>query len=327
MLALYRSRAPGRGARRLPGHAGGRSSTSSGSSRAPRCGSSSRRSLRQDATLGGLARAPPEDHQAARGAAQDGDRFCSRTCPAISSGPGAARGCDRAAWSRIRDGLESHGATIEQRAGDEVMAVFGVPDSNEDDALRAARAALEVRSRDRGSTDVLEQAGRGRIDLRVGDRRRARYSPGPTLRGTASSPGLPSGWQSGSNRRALPARSWSATEALGLLGDTVETEPFQGARPGDRRVLGIVEGAPALARHLEVALVGREHELAALRAAFERVAGEGALPSVHDHRGGRDRKNATRGRADLERSGRKRPRSSAAAPRTGRVRAICRWRR
>jgi class 3 adenylate cyclase/tetratricopeptide (TPR) repeat protein len=43
--------------------------------------------------------------------------------------------------------IEAHGGTVEKFAGDAVMAAFGVPVAHEDDALRAARAALEIVSR------------------------------------------------------------------------------------------------------------------------------------------------------------------------------------
>ena len=48
--------------------------------------------------------------------------------------------------------LERHGGTVEKFVGDAVMAVFGIPVASEDDALRAARAAVELR-------DVIHELG------------------------------------------------------------------------------------------------------------------------------------------------------------------------
>ena len=48
-------------------------------------------------------------------------------------------------FERMKGIVESHGGSVEKFIGDAVMAVFGVPAVHEDDALRACRAAVEMR--------------------------------------------------------------------------------------------------------------------------------------------------------------------------------------
>ena len=61
------------------------------------------------------------------------------------SDPEALRALLARYFERMKEIVESHGGTVEKFIGDAVMAVFGVPRVHEDDALRACRAAIEMR--------------------------------------------------------------------------------------------------------------------------------------------------------------------------------------
>jgi class 3 adenylate cyclase/tetratricopeptide (TPR) repeat protein len=66
-------------------------------------------------------------------------------------------------FERMTKIVERHGGTVEKFIGDAVMAVFGVPLVHEDDALRACRAAVEMR-------DVFPELGiNGRIGVNTGE--------------------------------------------------------------------------------------------------------------------------------------------------------------
>jgi len=47
-------------------------------------------------------------------------------------------------FARTREILVAHGATVEKVIGDAVMAVFGIPQTHEDDAIRAVRAGFAI---------------------------------------------------------------------------------------------------------------------------------------------------------------------------------------
>ena len=84
--------------------------------------------------------------------------------------------------------VEAHGGTVEKFIGDAVVAVFGVPVVHEDDALRACRAAVEMR-------EALPELG---VGCRIG------VNTGEVVTATDESVGRPvtrSTWRRGWSRR------------------------------------------------------------------------------------------------------------------------------
>jgi len=71
-------------------------------------------------------------------------------------------------FDEMRDALELHGGTVEKFIGDAIMAVFGLPRLHEDDALRAVRAAAEMRERLAALNVELEQRWGVTIGNRTG---------------------------------------------------------------------------------------------------------------------------------------------------------------
>jgi class 3 adenylate cyclase len=77
--------------------------------------------------------------------------------------PEALRGLLARYFERMAGIVERHGGSVEKFIGDAVMAVSGIPVVHEDDALRALRAAVEMR-------DELPELGiEGRIGIMTGE--------------------------------------------------------------------------------------------------------------------------------------------------------------
>jgi class 3 adenylate cyclase/tetratricopeptide (TPR) repeat protein len=175
-------------------------------------------------------------------------------------------------FEAARTCLERHGGTVEKFIGDAVMAVFGVPTVHEDDALRALRAAAELRDSLTSLNDELERDYGVSLLLRTG------VNTGEVVTGTeerlvtgdavnvaarleqAAEPGeILIGEQT--RRLARGAIEVERVEALSLKG---KAEPL-----ASYRLVRVVEGASAFERRFDAPLVGRLEELAKLRAAFD----------------------------------------------------------
>ena len=82
--------------------------------------------------------------------------------------PEALRDLHTRYFAAMRRPLERHGGTLEKYIGDAVMAVFGIPVLHEDDALRAVRAAVEMRDAMAELNRELERDLGVGLELRIG---------------------------------------------------------------------------------------------------------------------------------------------------------------
>jgi class 3 adenylate cyclase/tetratricopeptide (TPR) repeat protein len=173
--------------------------------------------------------------------------------------------------------VERHGGTVEKFIGDAVMAVFGVPAMHEDDALRAVRAAAELRRSIGVLNGDLERQYGVSLELRTG------VNTGEVVTGTAErlATGDAVNVAARLEQAAGPGEILIGEQTLRLARAAVRTEPVEAlslkgkANPlPAHRLLHVVEGAPAFDRQLDAPLVGRANELARLRSAFDAAVAE-----------------------------------------------------
>jgi class 3 adenylate cyclase/DNA-binding winged helix-turn-helix (wHTH) protein len=169
--------------------------------------------------------------------------------------------------------IERHGGAVEGFIGDAVVGVFGVTDVHEDDALRAVRAAVELREAGvELSTELERQQGveiamklgveSGEVFLGAGSRR-SRFAAGDAFNVAARLEGVAPGGEIllGENIHELvrDAVRVERLEPLALKGRTAKVQAW--------RLLELLDDRLWL-RPSRSPFVGRERELEELRGAF-----------------------------------------------------------
>jgi class 3 adenylate cyclase/tetratricopeptide (TPR) repeat protein len=187
-----------------------------------------------------------------------------------STDPEALRELLARYFDRMKGIVESHGGTVEKFIGDAVMAVFGVPLVHEDDALRACRAAVEMR-------DALPELGiRGRIGVNTGEvvtGTEERLATGDAVNVAARF-----------EQAAQPGEVLIGEGTHALVRDTVEVElvePLELKGKAERvPAFRLVSVLDAPERSHASRFVGRERELAEIATAWEHAQAQSSCELV-----------------------------------------------
>jgi class 3 adenylate cyclase/tetratricopeptide (TPR) repeat protein len=172
-------------------------------------------------------------------------------------------------FAEMRKIVERHGGMVEKFIGDAVMAVFGVPQSHEDDALRAVRAAAEM------------QAAVAPLKLEIG----IGVNTGEVVTGAGETfaTGDAVNVAARLEQATSPGEILIGTETFELVRDAVTVEAIdplelkgKEERVGAHRLIAVAPEAPSVMRHLDPPMVGRQRELDRLRADFEHSVSESA---------------------------------------------------
>jgi class 3 adenylate cyclase/tetratricopeptide (TPR) repeat protein len=167
-------------------------------------------------------------------------------------------------FARMKTIVERHGGAVEKFIGDAVMAVFGVPVVHEDDALRACRAALEMRA------NFPELDVEGRIGVTTGE----------VVTGTEErlATGTAVNIAARLQQVAPPGDVLIGELTLQLVGEVVEVEALEPLELKGTsqpvRAYRLLAMRRARASSPEAPFVGRRQELAAIQEVWQRTLSE-----------------------------------------------------
>ena len=183
-------------------------------------------------------------------------------------------------FETVSEALQRHGGSVEKFIGDAVMAVFGIPQLHEDDALRAVRAAAEARDELAKLNEELERDRGVRIQVRMG------VNTGEVVAGdSTTSQNLVTGDAVNVAARleqaAAPGEILIGGETHRLVREAISAQPVEPLELKGKsepvpafRVLEALADTPAFIRRLDAPFVGRELQIRLLQYEFERVVEE-----------------------------------------------------
>ena len=192
--------------------------------------------------------------------------------------PEAVRHVMQRYFEEARSALEQHGGTVEKFIGDAVMAVFGIPQLHEDDAIRAVRAAAELGLRVATLNEELERNWGAAIAVRTG------VNTGEVVAGDA---GTGQSFATGDavnvaarlEQAAAPGEILIGETTRRLVADAVRLERLEPLELKGKleplrawRLVEVLPDVPAFTRRIDAPFVGRERDLGILEDAFERTA-------------------------------------------------------
>jgi predicted ATPase/class 3 adenylate cyclase/DNA-binding winged helix-turn-helix (wHTH) protein len=184
-------------------------------------------------------------------------------------------------FDEMRAVLEMHGGTVETYPGDALMAIFGVPLLHEDDAVRAVRAATEMRDALAALGDELEDDFGLRLDARVGvgtGEVIADHPPGGSTLASGEAVNLAKRLEevATASETLIDEKTHRLARAFVRAGPP-EPRSSRGGEPIVALALGELRSASvARPSRLESPLVGRDGQLAALSSVFSAAAADRA---------------------------------------------------
>ncbi len=183
-------------------------------------------------------------------------------------------------FDEMKASIERHRGTVEKFIGDAVMAVFGIPVVHEDDALRAVRAAADMRVALELLNKELEREHGVTLTARIG------VNTGEVVAG-ASEQTLVTGDTVNVAARleqaAAPGEVLIGEPTFRLVRDAVVVDPIEPLELKGKtetvralRLVSVAGTAAGRARRLDSPMIGRERPLALLLQNFEGAAADRA---------------------------------------------------